>query len=157
MPATCSSGQALRFWRGGLFVCWRQRERRPGARLVGWRFCRRRGGARSCKGGTGRGGGWGVRRCRRALLRRGAGAREAVAVVFGDEQLSYGELEGRANQLAHQLRALGVGAESVVGVCLERSLELVVSLIAILKAGGAYLPLDPEYPAERLHYMMADT
>ena len=82
---------------------------------------------------------------------------DAVAVVFGDEQLSYGELEGRANQLAHQLRALGVGAESVVGVCLERSLELVVSLLAILKAGGAYLPLDPEYPAERLHYMMADT
>src|SRR5262249_488706 len=81
----------------------------------------------------------------------------AVAVVVGGEQLSYGELEGRANQLADQLRALGVGAERVVGVCLERSLELVVSLIAILKAGGAYLPLDPEYPAERLHYMMADT
>src|SRR5262249_20106104 len=56
---------------------------------------------------------------------------DAVAVVFADEQLSYGELEGRANQLAHQLRALGVGAESVVGVCLERSLELVVALIAI--------------------------
>src|SRR5262249_39413508 len=75
---------------------------------------------------------------------------DAVAVVFGDEQLSYGELEGRANQLAHQLRALGVGAERVVGGCLERSLELVVSLIAILKAGGAYLPLD------RLSFMLAD-
>src|SRR5262249_4169074 len=82
---------------------------------------------------------------------------DAVAVVFAHAQLSYGELEARANQLAHHLRALGVGAESVVGVCLERSLELVVALIAILKAGGAYLPLDPEYPAERLHYMMADT
>src|SRR5215472_1869643 len=81
---------------------------------------------------------------------------DAVAVVFGDEQLSYGELEGRANQLAHQLRALGVGAESVVGVCLERTLELVVSLLAILKAGGAYLPLDPGYPRERLSFMLAD-
>src|SRR5262249_60017239 len=80
---------------------------------------------------------------------------DAVAVVFGDEQLSYGELEGRANQLAHHLRALGVGEESVVGVCLERWLELVVSLIAIVKAGGAYLPLDPGYPRRRLRFMLA--
>src|SRR5499433_2138961 len=85
-----------------------------------------------------------------------AASPDAVAVVFAHEQLSYGELEARANQLAHHLRALGVGAESVVGVCLERSLELVVSLIAILKAGGGYLPLDPGYPRERLSFMLAD-
>src|SRR5204863_5920112 len=73
-----------------------------------------------------------------------------------DEALSYGELEVRANRLAHHLRGRGVGAEVVVGLCLERSPDLVVGLIAILKAGGAYLPLDPSYPRERLAFMLRD-
>ena len=81
---------------------------------------------------------------------------EALAVVCGEERLSYGELEARANRLAHHLRALGVGPESIVGLCVERSPEMVVGLLGILKAGGAYLPLDPGYPAERLAFMLAD-
>jgi non-ribosomal peptide synthetase component F len=81
---------------------------------------------------------------------------EAVAVVFENRQLSYGELERRSNQLAHHLRGLGVGLEIVVGLCVERSLEMVIGLLGILKAGGAYLPLDPNYPQERLAYMLAD-
>ncbi|HEX8694954.1 MAG TPA: amino acid adenylation domain-containing protein, partial [Longimicrobium sp.] len=81
---------------------------------------------------------------------------EAVAVVYEGESLSYAELNARANQLAHYLRWRGVGPEARVGICLERSLELVVSLLAVLKAGGAYVPLDPGYPAERLETMAAD-
>ena len=81
---------------------------------------------------------------------------EAVAVVFEDQRLTYGELDARANQLAHHLRALGVGPEVVVGLCVERSPEMVVGLLGILKAGGAYLPLDPDYPRERLAFMLAD-
>ncbi len=82
---------------------------------------------------------------------------EAVAVVFEGEQLSYRELNGRANQLAHYLKRKGVGPEVRVGICVERSLEMVVGLLGILKAGGAYVPLDANYPAERLKYMVEDS
>ena len=78
------------------------------------------------------------------------------AMIFEGEELTYGELNGRINQLAHYLRRLGVGPEVRVGVCLERSTELVISLMAVLKAGGAYVPLDPTYPAERFAFMVAD-
>ena len=81
---------------------------------------------------------------------------EAVAVVFGNQRLTYAELNERANQLAHHLRSLGVAAETLVGLCVERSLEMVVGLLGILKAGGAYVSLDPEYPAERLNFMLED-
>ena len=82
---------------------------------------------------------------------------EALALIEGDRRLSYGELNVRANRLAHQLSTIGVGPEILVGVCLERSIELVTALLAILKAGGAYLPLDPAYPHERLAFMLEDT
>jgi amino acid adenylation domain-containing protein len=81
---------------------------------------------------------------------------DAVALVFEDQQLTYAELDQRANQLANYLRSLGVGAEARVGVMLERSLEMVVALLGILKAGGAYVPLDPDTPQERLEFMIAD-
>ncbi|WP_315729290.1 non-ribosomal peptide synthetase [Bradyrhizobium sp. SZCCHNS2021] len=80
----------------------------------------------------------------------------APAAVMGDEELSYGALERRANRLAHHLRRLGVGPDVIVGLCVERSLDMVVGVLGILKAGGAYLPLDPRYPAERLAYMLED-
>jgi amino acid adenylation domain-containing protein len=81
----------------------------------------------------------------------------AVAVVFEDKQLTYKELNDKANQLARYLRKLGVGPEVLVGICLERSLEMVVGLLGILKAGGAYVPLDPNYPKERLTFMLEDS
>lgn len=82
---------------------------------------------------------------------------DQTALVFRDQQYTYSELNHRANQLAHHLKKLGVGPEVCVGICLERSLEMVVGLLGILKAGGAYLPLDPAYPKERLAYMLADS
>ncbi|MBL0696563.1 non-ribosomal peptide synthase/polyketide synthase, partial [Comamonas sp. JC664] len=85
-----------------------------------------------------------------------ARAPDAVALVFGDEQLTYGELDQRANQLAHHLRAYGVDAGTRVGLCLERSLELVVGLLGILKAGGAYVPVNRNYPAERISFLLQE-
>ena len=81
---------------------------------------------------------------------------DAVAVIFEEEEVSYGELNARANRLAHRLRKLGVGPEVLVGLFVERSMEMVVGILAILKAGGAYVPLDPEYPVERLTFMAED-
>jgi non-ribosomal peptide synthetase component F len=81
---------------------------------------------------------------------------DAVAAVCDGQSLTYGALNRLANRLAHDLRALGVGPEVCVGLCVERSLEMGVGLLGILKAGGAYVPLDPDYPAERLAAMMAE-
>ncbi|MEH1944160.1 MAG: amino acid adenylation domain-containing protein [Nostoc sp.] len=83
-------------------------------------------------------------------------ARSANALVFDDEQLSYKELNIRSNQLAHYLKKLGVVPGVLVGICLERSLVMIIALLAILKAGGAYLPLDPSLPQERLNFMLED-
>ncbi|MEE4464289.1 AMP-binding protein, partial [Azotobacter chroococcum] len=82
---------------------------------------------------------------------------QALALVFDETQLGYAELNRRANRLAHRLIALGVGPETRVGICVERSVEMIVGLLGILKAGGVYVPLDPEYPQERLAYMREDS
>jgi amino acid adenylation domain-containing protein len=82
---------------------------------------------------------------------------EAIAMVYGEASLSYGELNRRANRLAGYLRDLGVKPDARVAICAERSLEMVVGLLGVLKAGGAYVPLDPAYPAERLRYMIKDS
>ncbi len=80
-----------------------------------------------------------------------------IAAVFEGQRLTYAELNRQANQLAHALIVLGVQADTLVGICVERSLEMVVGLLGILKAGGAYVPLDPDYPRERLHFMLEDS
>ena len=82
---------------------------------------------------------------------------DAVAVVFGEQHFTYGELNARANQLAHYLKSLGVKPDDLVGICLERSLNLIVGFLGILKAGGAYIPIDPDYPQERLSFLFQDT
>jgi natural product biosynthesis luciferase-like monooxygenase protein/amino acid adenylation domain-containing protein len=81
---------------------------------------------------------------------------DTAAVVFAGERISYADLDARANRLAHHLIDLGVGPDTMVGLCVERSVELIVSMLGILKAGGAYLPLDPTYPAERIAFMLQD-
>lgn len=80
-----------------------------------------------------------------------------IAVTFSDKKLTYHELNARANQMAHYLQRLGVGKEVLVGICIERSLEMIVGILGILKAGGAYIPLDPNYPSERLAFILEDT
>jgi non-ribosomal peptide synthetase component F len=81
---------------------------------------------------------------------------DAIALLFQHQQLTYRELNKRANQLAHLLREMGVGPERLVAICLERSPEMIVAVLAVLKAGGAYLPLDVQYPAQRLSFMLED-
>ena len=82
---------------------------------------------------------------------------DSIALVFGTQRLSFSELNKRANRLAHRLRQIGVGPETMVGCCFDRSVELIVSVLAVLKAGGAYVPLDPGYPKERLDFLLEDT
>ena len=82
---------------------------------------------------------------------------QALAVEYEGQSLTYGELNARANQLAHYLKKIGIGLETRVGICVDRSFEMIIGLLAILKAGGAYVPLDPLYPAERLNFLVADT
>jgi amino acid adenylation domain-containing protein/thioester reductase-like protein len=82
---------------------------------------------------------------------------EAIAVSFGDQHLTYRQLDDRANQLAHYLQTLGVQPETMVGVCVERSLEMLIAMVAIFKAGGAYIPIDPSYPGDRIAFMLEDS
>ncbi|MFD9204103.1 AMP-binding protein, partial [Streptomyces anthocyanicus] len=91
------------------------------------------------------------------IARHAVATPDAVAVVVGGESVTYGGLMVRASRLAHQLRSVGVGAESVVGLCVSRGVDLVVAVFGVWLAGGAYLPLDPEYPVGRLEFMLADS
>lgn len=96
-------------------------------------------------------------RVQRLIEQQAQRSPDACALVFADQSLTYRQLDQRANQLAHALIQHGVGPEVLVGIAAERSLEMVIGLLAILKAGGAYVPLDPEYPGERLAYMFDDS
>ncbi len=97
-------------------------------------------------------------RCVHELFEEQARQRpDAAAILFETQSLSYGDLDRRANQLAHHLRSLGVGPDQLVGICVDRTPEMIVGVLGILKAGGAYVPLDPAHPADRLSYMLQDT
>ena len=152
---TCSSGRAWRRWRGGSSGCWRRRLRTPDQPIGTSGHSGRRGAPTHPAG---------VERhrardpaappCRSCLPRRWRGRpTRSPRSCSRMQSLSYRELDARSSQLAHHLRALGVGPEVVVGLCVERSLEMLIGLLGILKAGGAYLPLDPELSARaaRLH------
>jgi amino acid adenylation domain-containing protein len=92
----------------------------------------------------------------RLFEEQAAQAADGIAVICDSDQLTFAELNARANQLARHLRGLGVGRESLVGICIDRSLDMVIGILGILKSGGAYLPLDPDYPQERLAFMLND-
>jgi amino acid adenylation domain-containing protein len=97
-------------------------------------------------------------RCFHQLVEERAAVQpEAIAVEFDNQQLTYRELDARANQLAHHLRRRGVMTETIVGICTDRSLEMIVGILGVMKAGAAYLPLDPYYPIDRLTFMFADS
>ncbi|WP_375412931.1 amino acid adenylation domain-containing protein [uncultured Bradyrhizobium sp.] len=93
----------------------------------------------------------------RIFEERARQAPHRIAVALMDETVSYGELDRRANQLAHKLQQLDVGPETLVGLCVDRSIEMIVGLLAILKAGGAYVPIDPSYPAKRIRFLLDDS
>ncbi|MGC5568942.1 amino acid adenylation domain-containing protein, partial [Streptomyces sp. FR-108] len=93
----------------------------------------------------------------RLIAERAAAAPDAQAVVSGEDSLTYGELMARANRLGHYLRTVGVGPDTLVGLCLPRGIDMVMAMLGVWQAGGAYLPLDPEYPVERLGFMLTDS
>ena len=156
--ATCSRRPPSPAWRGTGRPCSRPSRPTPSCASPSCR-CSRRASATSCSSR-------GTRpppptrltaastSCSRS---RRARTPEAVALVYEEQELTYRQLNERANQLAHHLQHLGVGPEVLVGLCMDRSIELVVGLLGILKAGGAYVPLDPAYPSERLTFMLQDT